>query len=391
MTVQKRSFPIYVLLNCLTLGIYGAVTSAKMGKEINALCEGDEEEPRFGYFGAVLLHGISPMLGLVIGLIVGLINQSSFNVFEFSFWGGPSLGETKAIAVFSAMLVGMVAFTVIGGFASGMYLKYWWYKQNNRLKYNAHRYGLIIKESGTDTFLFRTAFEVLLLPVTFLLLFFTLLIPAIIVFLCALGSMLAAIIFAFLFTVPLMLFIWELLAGSYSSIYITIKNLNRFADAIQNGVEAKPFDPMGYTYYPSAENHYPIPLAKALSIQNFGTENESNNNSFSETKPIQTAGMLIGEKGSCAGYVYDLIAGEEVVIGKDARMSSVVIDTAYKEISRKHVGVTYSAEHDQYCVVDYSSNGTWADGRKLVGGQPTYLPHGTELRLANDKNIFRLN
>lgn len=391
MTIQKRSFPIYVLLNCLTLGIYGAVTSAKMGKEINALCEGDGEEPRFGYFGAVLLHGISPLLGLVTGLIVGLINQSAINIFGFGLLGGSSLGEMKAITVFSAMLAGMVTFTVIGGFVSGMYLKYWWYKQSNRLKYNAHRYGLTVKESGTDTFLFRTAFELLLFPVTSLLLFFTLLIPAIIVFLCLLGSELAAIIFAFIFALPFMLFIWELSAGAYSSIYIIIKNLNRFADVIQSGAETKPFDPMGYTYYPSAENHYPKALAKVLSIQRFSAEHESNGNSLSETKSIQTVGTLIGEKGSCAGYVYDLITGEEIVIGKDARMSSVVIDTAYKEISRKHVGVTYSAEHDQYCVVDYSSNGTWADGRKLVGGQPTYLPHGTELRLANDKNIFRLN
>ena len=68
----------------------------------------------------------------------------------------------------------------------------------------------------------------------------------------------------------------------------------------------------------------------------------------------------------------------------------VVIDPAYKEISRKHVGVCYDIIRDQYRVVDYSSNGTWANGSKLVPGQEFYLPHGTELKLANDKNTFRL-
>ena len=41
MTIQKRSFAMYVLLNCLTLGIYGAVVSNKIGQEVDALCEGD--------------------------------------------------------------------------------------------------------------------------------------------------------------------------------------------------------------------------------------------------------------------------------------------------------------------------------------------------------------
>lgn len=91
-----------------------------------------------------------------------------------------------------------------------------------------------------------------------------------------------------------------------------------------------------------------------------------------------------------AGYTFDLTSGEEIIIGKDAKVSMVVIDPAYKEISRKHVGVCYDIINDQYRVKDYSSNGTWANGTKLISGQEVYLPHGTELKLANDKNIFRL-
>ena len=83
--------------------------------------------------------------------------------------------------------------------------------------------------------------------------------------------------------------------------------------------------------------------------------------------------------------------GEEIVIGKDAKVSNVVIDPVYKEISRKHVSVLYDASNDIYRVTDYSSNGTWADGQKLTRNEITNLRRGTVLKLANDKNTFRLS
>ena len=407
MTIQKRSFAMYVLLNCLTLGIYGAVVSNKIGQEVDALCEGDGEEPRFGFLGAVMLRGIAPILGAVIGLIIGLVTAdsgvigygsllfsgNSMDLLELLMSDPASIAqEAQAITVFSMMLVFMVLFTVVGSFASGMYLNYWWYKQASRLKVNAYRYGLVIKERGADTYLFRTGTDLLLFPATDLLFSLTLLIPGLIVFLCALGSQLAAVIFAFVFAVPVCLFSSELTAGAYGSMYFIIKNLNRFADVAENG--AQPFDPMAYAYYPSFENHYPKALPQAVKgsflprvlpqQQDFRQEAEE------QQTGVLSKGILLGERGSCAGYAYELNSGEEIIVGKDAKVSSVVIDTAYKEISRKHVGIVYDAQLDQYCVTDYSSNGTWANGNKMVRGQPTYLPHNTELRLANDKNIFRL-
>ncbi len=391
MQIKKRSFPMYVFLNCLTLGVYGLIVSMQINKEINALCKGDNEQPRFTYLAAVMFRGIAPAFGLIIGLIVGLAGIDSIG---FGFI--PGMGAVKAIAVFSSMLSFGIIFTALGSLISGIYLNYWWYKQANRLKLNAGRYGLVVKEGGTDNFVFRTAMEILFIPISVILFAFSFAIPAFIIWLITLadsaGAAVFAVILLLLFALPLMFFGMELTTGANFSMFFIFKNLNRFADVYRNG--AAPFDPMAYEYYPSASNKYPnfIPgmiSGNALMGTTPAVNDEPRGDEVS-TGVLGTTGTLIGINGSCAGYNFDLTSGEEIIIGKDAKVSMVVIDPAYKEISRKHVGVCYDIIRDQYRVVDYSSNGTWANGRKLIPGQEVYLTHGTELKLANDKNTFRL-
>lgn len=391
MQIKKREFVKYVVLNCLTLGIYGFIVSREIGMEINAICKGDGEEPRFGYAGAVLIRGISTFVGIAVGLIAGIIGNNSLQyVYMFG------MSEYKAAVVFACMLVGAVVGTIFGSIVSGIYLNYWWYKQANRLKLNGNRYGLVIKESGIDNILFRTVIDILFLPITLVLYTLSLLLPILIVWLIlhieSSGAVVFAVILLFVFVLPILLFGSELTAGANFAMYFVFKNLNRYAKVYGNGVA--PFDPMGYEYYPSIENKYPNFLpemingaaAKAEPKEESGKESGDN----SGRTTMLSTGQLIGVKGSCAGYGFELTSGEEIVIGKDAKMSSVVIDPAYKEISRKHVSVCYDMTRDQYRVIDFSSNGTWANGEKLVNGQPVYLPHGTELKLANDKNIFQL-
>ena len=388
MQVQKRSFPMYVFLNCLTLGIYGLIVSMQIDKEVNALCQGDGEEPRFSYIIAVMLRGIAPILGLLVGLVIGLMGASNVGL-NFI----PGMGAYKAIAVLFAMFYFALIFTLAGSIISGIYLNYWWYKQANRLKLNAWRYGLMVKESGTDNFLFRTVLDLLFLPITIILFILSSAIPAFIIWLITLagntGAMVFAAVLLLIFSLPLMLFGMELTTGANFGMFFMFKNLNRFADVCQNG--PAPFDPMGYEYYPSHESKYPNFLPKL--VEGEIAQLQHNEGTISDggevTYDIRT-GSLIGEKGSCGGYQFDLSPNEEIIIGKDAKVSSVVIDPAYKEISRKHVGICYDIARDEYRVTDYSSNGTWANGEKLTPGLPTYLPHGTELKLANGKNIFRL-
>lgn len=326
--MQKRTLPMYIFLNCITLGIYGFVVGRQMNEEINNLCNGDNQAPAVSYTAAVFIRLI-PFFGPI-------------------------------------------------------YFNYWWYQQANRLKLNANRYGLNIKESGTDVFLMRTVLELPLIVVTALEITAALILPAVIWVLFGLLHPVIGYIFYIVSLVIFALFSGELTAGATISNYYMMKNLNRYADVYRNG--SKPFDPMAYEYYFSAANSYPRFLPAIITGEGMAVKGSTGNK---QIKP-KHQGTLLGVKGSCVGYKFTLNAGEEIVIGKDAHVSSVVIDPAYKEISRKHVGVVYDGIRDQYCVVDYSSNGTWANGSKLILGQEVYLPHGTELKLANDKNIFRL-
>lgn len=381
MEIKRRSLPLYIFLNCITLGIYGFAVSMSVGDEINAICSGDGEEPRFSYSGAVMLRGISSLIGIIVGLIVSLaLFDEIAGSYYFDIFG--VLSEIKVAVIFIAMAVFGLLFSWLGSMLSGIYHKYWWYKQANRLKVNAYRYDIEVKESGTDNIIFRTIAEIFTVPVTIILISMSILIPALIVWLVTLaksdGAYVFAAILAFVFSIPLMLFGMELTTGANFATYFMFKNLNRFADVVSNG--AQPFDKMAYKYYPSNES-----VIGNVALQPIEAKNEV----VPGTMPI-FRGSLVGLKGSCGGYNFELTPGEEFVIGKDAKMASIVIDPSYKEISRKHCGITYSQATDNFAIIDYSSNGTWANEIKLNRGEVAYFPKGTVIKLANGKNSFRL-
>lgn len=331
MKIEKRTLPKYILLNCLTLGIYGFVVARQMEQEINSLCKGDHQRPGVSYTMAWLIAKL-PIVGTI-------------------------------------------------------YYLYWWYQQANRLKLNAHRYGINVKESGTDVFLMRTVLEAPLALFTVLSVVGAFLAPAVLALLFVWFAPVISAIIMGVAAIALLLFPAELSAGAIFSMYYIMKNLNRYADVSRSG--AAEFDPMAYEYYPCVAVKYPAMVGGVAVAAPVKEEVNVEPPEESRTS-LKLGGVLVGEKGTCAGYKFDLNPGEEIIIGKDAKVASVVIDPAYKEISRKHVGVTYDIVRDQYCVVDYSSNGTWANGSKLTAGKAVYLPHGTELELANAKNRFLL-
>ncbi|MCL1792344.1 MAG: FHA domain-containing protein [Oscillospiraceae bacterium] len=443
MQIQKRKFSTYVLLNCLTLGIYGLVVNQQIGDEINALCKGDGEQPAFGYAGAVLIRSIPTFFGLIFGLIIGVIAGSgSLNIFGWlsflsaigSFLSGIPLiggwvftivsnllssiplvggwlssilaggpvpplpvsfpGISQAFVVFSCILVFGVLFTWLGSAVSSLYLNYWWYKQANRLSLNAHRFDLVVKERGADVFLFRTVINLLFVPITVIIFSLSMLLPLTIAWLITLansaGAFLAAVVILTICAIPLMLFGCELTTGSLFSFFFITKNINRYSNIYRNG--ARPFEPMGYEYYPSINNHSIKSLPKIVdgSAFDYPVIPDYSGSQGGGTIAI-TSGSIAGLSGTCAGYHFDLAAGEEIIIGKDANASSIIIESAYKEISRKHVGISYDTNRGVYLVRDYSSNGTWANGQKLQPGIETIQQHGTVLQLANEKNTFRLD
>lgn len=387
MTIEKRKLPLYIFLNCITLGIYGAVVGNKIGKEVNALCKGDGEEPMLSYMGAVVIRAIPTFLGVIVGLIYGLINQS----IPYFSWGIFESGQIRGIIVFSSILVFTIIFSFIGSIFSGIYLKYWWYKQASRLKLNAGRYSIEVRERGTDTFLFRSIINTILLPATIIFVALAILIPFVICSLIlflgkSLGATLFALILATIFTIIVCIFSAELTVGANFSMYFIFKNINRFSVIYKNG--ARQFDPMAYEYYPSAASCYPEYLPQIVNAEFVAPVETPLPIDIPPEEP--PTGSVIGVQGTFAGYSVNLASGEKVVIGKDAKVSQIVIDTSFKEISRRHVTVEYVGSMDRYRVTDYSSNGTWADDNKLVRGEDAYLKRGTILKLANDKNMFRL-
>ena len=403
MIIQRRNLPVFILLNCLTLGIYGAIQSNKMGNEINALCKNDGEQPGMGYFGALFIRAIPAFFGILVGLVAGIISTSlvsmRYSYLSFGVFGDyyRQLRNYQIGLIFANILVFVVFFTLIGHLASGIYHKYWWFKQTSRLQLNANRYNMEVREKGTDHFMFRTATEVPLLPATIALKCAALLLPTLMCFLIWFGSPIFALILFTLFVMIFCIFGTELTAGSCFSLSRVIKTLNRYSAVYKNGM--KPFDPMAYEYYPCADSTYPAVLPDILAgkfvappqvVPEPVPDEWDLDNEIVEEKTIPKYGCIVGVKGSCSGYYFDLNPGEEIIIGKDAKVSNVVIDPAYKEISRKHVSVVYDAERDVYRVTDYSSNGTWADEQRLIRNETINLRRGTVLKLANDKNVFRL-
>lgn len=324
MTMERRTLSKIILLNCITLGIYGAVTYQRIGHEMDALFDGDGEQPRFGFIGAVLIGLICPI-----------------------------------------------------------YRWYWWYRQASRMKLNAGRFGLVVRESGVDMLLFRSIGEILLIPATAVSLLLHLLLPALVCWVMTYISYGLAVGVAILAGVVLLLFLPDCTAGAYMSIYFMIKNMNRIADTGANG---SAFDPMGYEYYPSVQNHY-VNFVPQLVYDDIHVELKGGN-PVPETAP-KTA-CLEATRGSNKGYTFELTPGEELVIGRNPSEANVVIDNMYEKVSGRHVGIMYEPEFDTFRVVDYSLNGTYVDGQKLINGKEYSFRRGARIELVDGKNAFRL-
>lgn len=100
---------------------------------------------------------------------------------------------------------------------------------------------------------------------------------------------------------------------------------------------------------------------------------------------------IIGIYGQYKGYSIPANNNEEIVIGRNAAESSIVLDQNAEKISKKHCGIIYDKNSNSYMVIDYSSNGTYlADGSRLARNIRTSLPRGTSIYLGDKINVFKL-
>lgn len=349
-TVKRRSILQFALLDIITLGIYGIVAGNGIGRDIDRLCEGD--------------------------------------------------GEVE-VSYIKAWLLGLVT--------GGIYLEYWWYKQANRLKLNAGRYHLTVREGGLSLIAFRTwsnlVGNLISLYFGFMMFgrlfssFYTSLLGNIIGYGYGYGyGMAPSFGFGSGFFMLLLFISWLTPTWSimgYVGLSFLIKNLNRYAE-VSEAYEPLAFEPMGYAYYKADGN---FPSGKQLT-EDFTTSHNGNDSGvgiiWEPKKPGDDGatemllGRITGVSGSSRGYCIEMKDGEEIIIGKDPKVANIIIDSKYKEVSRKHCGITYIAMSNEYQVIDYSVNGTYVEGKRIPVRVKKKVSAGTEIVLGETENKFRL-
>lgn len=93
--------------------------------------------------------------------------------------------------------------------------------------------------------------------------------------------------------------------------------------------------------------------------------------------------------GEFAGGVITLQPQDTVIVGRDNRVSHVII--VADKISRKHCQICYDDRKDQYLVTDYSLNGTYLEGRKrLEPNREVAVPRGSRISLGTEENMLKL-
>jgi pSer/pThr/pTyr-binding forkhead associated (FHA) protein len=103
-------------------------------------------------------------------------------------------------------------------------------------------------------------------------------------------------------------------------------------------------------------------------------------------------GAIVGLSGMYKDASFPVGGGEEIIIGRDAAVSHIVIDQNAEKISRRHCGITFDPGSGMYRVTDYSSNGTFQeDGTRMLTNVPTTLPRGAIVSLGSRQTSFRLN
>jgi len=100
---------------------------------------------------------------------------------------------------------------------------------------------------------------------------------------------------------------------------------------------------------------------------------------------------IVGISGMYKGFSFPIASDEELILGRDAMLSHIVITENAEKISRKHLTVSFDSYDNVYMVTDHSSNGTYlADGTRLVANIPVKLQRGTVIYLAKKENSFKL-
>jgi len=107
------------------------------------------------------------------------------------------------------------------------------------------------------------------------------------------------------------------------------------------------------------------------------------------TSPNAT-GKIEFTAGAYKGASLD-VDGNGITIGTDANACSLVIDSSYTNVSKKHCSISFDSARNSYVVNDFSTTGVFfANGQRLSASQSNYVTRGSVLYIGDTQNAFKL-
>lgn len=126
---------------------------------------------------------------------------------------------------------------------------------------------------------------------------------------------------------------------------------------------------------------------KKLLSEDFHQENEDISTSLSISR--RDYGALICTHGTYLGSIIRFRPEQKIMIGRDGQTADLIINLPL--VSRNHCSILYQYNRKEYEVTDYSSNGTFVNGRQRLLPHETYLlKPGSEICFGDKENIYRL-
>ncbi len=169
-------------------------------------------------------------------------------------------------------------------------------------------------------------------------------------------------------------FLWVMLLpvfGYFIAMHLAIRDTNRLA-AAQNAAER--------------ESMHRASAAKAAARP----DEHVTAADVPHSRPEKSApcGKMIGLTGAYAGMSIPLKQGEDVLIGRDPKQVTLVVNG--EKISRVHCVVRYNGDGLGYSITDCSSNGVLLNGKRMEHHATAFTESGAVLALANGANKFQL-
>lgn len=268
--IREKNFWSYVILNFVTCGFYSLYFWYVWNEDVNYICDGDGES----------------MQNFIVVFLLGICT-------------------------------------------CGIYFYYWQYKQTERLRKNASRYGIRIPESGSGVLVWS-----LLGIIT-----------------CALAS--------------------------YYAHYLMITALNRFVPVYNGYGYQNSYGNGGYQNMNGYGNYQNL-----NGYGNAGYQDQSYQESMN--------GKITCLAGPELGVVTWIQDAQTLVFGQDGGSCNHII--MGNSIEAKHCSITYRKWDCKYIVVDYSVKGTYLaeNDERLEPGKSYELDAGTVIYLGDRATIYRL-